>query len=145
MGPRQTSTSRPGDGGPAVGLEPGSGTGSGGTTVVGRSTDGRDGVGSPPPGTGRLGTPLGTAPPGEPPVPPGAPEPVAPEPVAAPPRTWNVWELERRARERAGRDVAKDEEWHFLLVYLREFADPDGNLPSDFDGLVRESFSELLG
>ena len=38
IGPRQTSTSRPADGRPLVGLEPGSGKGGrGGTTVVGRS------------------------------------------------------------------------------------------------------------
>src|SRR5207247_198706 len=74
--------------------------------------------------------------------------PAPPPPPAATPfgaSSWNVWELERLARARAGGDVARDEEWGFLLVYLREFADPDGNLPSDFDGLVRESFAELLG
>jgi hypothetical protein len=86
-----------------------------------------------------------------------APVEIAPEPIPAPiaspptpspalgPHAWNVWELERLARERAGGDPARDEEWQFLLVYLREFADPSGNLPTDFDGLVRESFSELLG
>jgi hypothetical protein len=31
------------------------------------------------------------------------------------------------------------------LHYLREYAGPDGMLPLDFDGLVRESFGELLG
>jgi hypothetical protein len=29
-------------------------------------------------------------------------------------------------------------------MYLREFAGPDGTLPADFDGLVRDAFSELL-
>jgi hypothetical protein len=72
---------------------------------------------------------------------------LSPPPAAIPlgASSWNVWELERLARARAGGDVARDEEWGFLLVYLRDFADPDGNLPSDFDGLVRESFAELLG
>ena len=32
----------------------------------------------------------------------------------------------------------------FLLVYLRDFASPDGLLPLDFDALVRESFGELV-
>ena len=38
-----------------------------------------------------------------------------------------------------------DEERTFLLMYLREFAGPDGLLPLDFDGLVRDSFGELVG
>ena len=60
------------------------------------------------------------------------------------PRQWNLWQLERMARERAGADVARDEEWAFLFVYLREFAGADGLLPIDFDPLVRESFRELI-
>src|ERR671937_376559 len=75
------------------------------------------------------------------------PEPVTPilPPAAGAQREWNLWELERLARERAGRDPLKDEEWAFLFVYLREFADPDGMLPAHFDGLVRESFADLIG
>ncbi len=60
------------------------------------------------------------------------------------PREWNLWDLERRAREQAGRDPLRDEEWGALFVYLREYATPDGMLPVDFDDLVRESFGELL-
>lgn len=84
-----------------------------------------------------------------------APEPPPVEPEAAVPpgppsafpdsaREWNVWELERLARRLGGRDAARDEEWGFLLVYLREFANPEGSLPADFDALVRESFPELI-
>jgi outer membrane biosynthesis protein TonB len=82
------------------------------------------------------------------------PEPESePEPEPAPkvvelrpaePREWNVWDLERRARERAGVDAARDEEWGYLLLYLREFASAEGTLPRDFDPLVRESFGELI-
>jgi hypothetical protein len=81
------------------------------------------------------------------------PEPERP-PVATPPppaaavngpRTWNLWDLERIARDHAGGDVARDEELSFLLMYLREFAGPDGLLPAEFDGLVRDSFGDLLG
>jgi hypothetical protein len=81
------------------------------------------------------------------------PAPVAQEPVPTPiahlrlpanPQEWNVWELERLARERSGNDVIRDEEWGYLLVYLREFASPSGLLPTDFDSLVRESFGELI-
>lgn len=92
---------------------------------------------------------------------PSEPEPVAvaPEPEAEPelepepqvvelhpeaPREWNLWELERLVRDHAGDDPIRDEEWSYLLMYLREFASPDGHLSRDFDGLVRESFGEIL-
>jgi len=87
-----------------------------------------------------------------------APAPPEPEPEPAPvgarvvrlgapavPRAWNLWDLERLSREHAGDDAARDEERTFLLMYLREFAGPDGLLPVDFDGLVRDSFGELVG
>ena len=47
-------------------------------------------------------------------------------------------------REQSGADVARDEERSFLLMYLREFASPDGVLPVDFDAVVRESFGDAL-
>ena len=82
------------------------------------------------------------------------PEPVRePEPAATavatlplPPQEqeWNLWELERLTRERSGDDRDRDAEWGYLVVYLREFARPDGTLPTEFDALVRESFGELL-
>jgi hypothetical protein len=75
------------------------------------------------------------------------PEPAAavatlPLPVQA--QEWNLWELERLTRERGGEDPARDVEWGYLVVYLRDYARPDGTLPTEFDGLVRESFGELL-
>lgn len=73
------------------------------------------------------------------------PEPaVAHLPTNDEPREWNLWELERASREDATADVAKTEERAYLLMYLREFAGPDGNLPADFDGLVRDAFGDLL-
>jgi hypothetical protein len=60
------------------------------------------------------------------------------------PREWNLWELERAAREHASDDVARNEERAYLLMYLRDFAGPDGTLPSDFDGLVRDAFGDVL-
>src|SRR4029079_14903453 len=51
-------------------------------------------------------------------------EPVVTLPLSAEPREWNLWELERVTREAAGADAARDEERSFLLMYLREFADP---------------------
>jgi hypothetical protein len=81
------------------------------------------------------------------------PAPVAaePAPVVVPigvgglPRQWNLWDLERLSREHSGHDEARDEERSFLLMYLRDFAGPDGLLPVDFDGLVRDSFGDLVG
>jgi hypothetical protein len=103
------------------------------------------------------------APPALRPLPVRAPEPeLGPEPEAEPEpqrepepavaylplseeaREWNLWELERVARENITADVAKNEERAYLLMYLREFAGPDGTLPADFDGLVRDSFGDLL-
>jgi hypothetical protein len=87
------------------------------------------------------------------PVPPAEPEPVREdvlEPVAylprdgGEPREWNIWELERLAREGEGRDVGRDPELAFLLLELRQFANADGQLPVSFDAVVRESFGELL-
>jgi hypothetical protein len=87
------------------------------------------------------------------PVPEREPEPesepeLEPEPVAAssppradePPRQWNLWTLETVLRDSA----PEDEELSFLLMYLREFAGPDGLLPVDFDSLVRDSFGDLI-
>jgi hypothetical protein len=76
-----------------------------------------------------------------------APGPVA-EPAAAPalpppsgPQRWNLWEIERAVRARG----ALDEEREYLLIYLRDYAGTDGQLPVEFHELVRESFGELLG
>ncbi len=67
------------------------------------------------------------------------PEPVASEPGV--PQEWNVWEIERALRA----DGEISEEQEFLLIYLRDFAGPDGSLPVHFDELIRESFSNALG
>ena len=93
-------------------------------------------------------------------VPEPEPEPVRipaiepePDPEATPaaaviriggPRQWNVWDLERVAREHAGGDPVADEERTFLLMYLRDFAGADGLLPADFDALIRPSFGGLV-
>jgi hypothetical protein len=65
--------------------------------------------------------------------------------VSSSPRQWNLWDLERLSREHAGGNETRDEERSFLLMYLRDFAGPDGMLPIDFDGLVRDSFGDLVG
>jgi len=94
---------------------------------------------------------IAAAPP-PPPIPEPEPEPErVPEPEVvsivsrlSTPREWNIWELERLARDQGGDDVGRDEERAYLLMYLREFANADGDLPSDFDAVVRESFGDVL-
>ena len=93
-------------------------------------------------------------------VPPPPPEP-EPEPESEPdsepapavvplvlrdttPRTWNIWELERLAETMDGDAAA--EERALLLVHLREFANASGDLPVEFDELVRDAFgADLAG
>ena len=70
-----------------------------------------------------------------------APPPSPPPPPPA--REWNLWDLERKAREQAG-NAPRDEEWSALFTHLRVFANADGVLPKEFDGLVRESFGTLI-
>jgi hypothetical protein len=90
------------------------------------------------------------APPAPAPPPEPEPEPLPPAAAVVPigrasaPRQWNLWDLERLARAHAGGDPAVDEERTYLLMYLRDFAGPDGLLPVDFDALVRQSFGALV-
>ena len=116
----------------------------------------------PEPAAARVPVPVHAAPEPEPPRLVSVPEPepvrvpaVEAEPEPAPvsaaaviriggPRQWNVWDLERVAREHAGGDPVADEERTFLLMYLRDFAGADGLLPADFDDLVRQSFGGLV-
>lgn len=67
-----------------------------------------------------------------------------PQTASRRPDGWNLWDLEQRARQRAGQDPLRDEEWNALFVSLRGFASPDGTLPPQFDQLVHESFGELI-
>jgi hypothetical protein len=60
------------------------------------------------------------------------------------PREWNLWDLERIAREEAAGHPERRDEWAYLFLHLRQFASADGSLPAEFDGLVRESFGGLL-
>jgi hypothetical protein len=97
--------------------------------------------------------PVLTVAPPPPPEPPPATEPEAPpEPeVVVPlvrrdstPREWNVWDLERIASELEGPNPARDEERALLLMSLRQFANASGDLPVDFDPLIREAFGTAL-
>jgi outer membrane biosynthesis protein TonB len=79
-----------------------------------------------------------------------APPPADVSPVAefrprtTQPRQWNLWDLERLAREEAVDHPERRDEWSYLFLHLRQFAHADGSLPAEFDPLVRESFSGLL-
>jgi hypothetical protein len=70
--------------------------------------------------------------------------PALPQAARRRPDGWNLWDLELRAKRLAGEDRDRDEEWNALFVSLREFAQPDGTLPTEFDALVEESFEELV-
>ena len=110
----------------------------------------------PPPSRRRLRPVQSAAPPASPPSPPEPPTapPQQPEPEAAAvvplwarsaqPREWNLWDLERIARAQSRRDPERFEEWSYLFLHLRGFANADGMLPAEFDGLVRDSFGGLL-
>jgi hypothetical protein len=85
--------------------------------------------------------------------PPSEPDPEPePEPAAVvvplplrdqAPRAWNLWELESLADTMNG-DELLAEERTMLLLHLREYADPAGNLPPEFDPLVRDAFGAGL-
>jgi hypothetical protein len=85
-----------------------------------------------------------------PPEPEPLPEPEPePEPVVVSlalhdqtPRTWNLWELESLAEGMNG--DARAEERTLLLLHMREFSDAAGNLPLEFDPLVRDVFGAEL-
>jgi hypothetical protein len=106
------------------------------------------------PPTRRRLRPVRSATPPPPPEPEPSLPPPQPEPEGAPvvplwvhsaqPREWNLWDLERIARAQSRRDPERFEEWSYLFLHLRRYANADGMLPAEFDGLVRESFGGLL-
>jgi hypothetical protein len=59
------------------------------------------------------------------------------------PRVWNLWQLEELAATSGGAPE-KAEERAILLLHLRRFASPAGELPTEFDPLVRETFGRDL-
>jgi hypothetical protein len=60
------------------------------------------------------------------------------------PTRWNLWELEQVAVASEGLDPARDEERALLLLTLRQFAASSGELPREFDTLVRDVFGAAL-
>jgi hypothetical protein len=81
----------------------------------------------------------------EPMPPPAAPP--APPPALAPAARasqWNLWELERAMQADPEPDTDRAYERSALIVFLRDYASSDGQLPPEFDELVRDAFAELL-
>ncbi len=114
---------------------------------------GREALPEPTPEPQPEAKPVLTIAPPPPPQPPPATEPetsAEPEVVVplvrrdSTPREWNVWDLERIAGEQEGRNPALHEERALLLMSLRQFANASGDLPVDFDALIREAFGSAL-
>jgi len=59
-------------------------------------------------------------------------------------RRWNLWELEQVAGKSEGEDPERDQERALLLLTLRQFAASSGELPGEFDPLVRDVFGAAL-
>jgi capsular polysaccharide biosynthesis protein len=87
------------------------------------------------------------------PVPVPEPEPLrvaAPAEPALPPSdeeqtgAWNLMVLERLVNDRGEEFPDRRDEWSSYLYFLREYAEPDGTVPSSFDWLIQETFSELV-
>jgi capsular polysaccharide biosynthesis protein len=56
----------------------------------------------------------------------------------------NVLALDRLVEQRAPEFPDRAEEWRYYVVYLRDFAGPDGSLPASLAGLVADVFADLL-
>jgi hypothetical protein len=57
---------------------------------------------------------------------------------------WTMQELDRAVAQHADAYPDRVEEWRYYLHFLREHTDVDGRLPPTFDGLVAETFGEIL-
>lgn len=57
---------------------------------------------------------------------------------------WNLLVLERLVNDRGADFPEKRDEWISYLYFLREYAEPDGTVPSSFDWLIQDTFSELV-
>ena len=74
-----------------------------------------------------------------------APAPaVAPAPAGNGSGAFNLAALERLVAEGAVEHPERREEWESYLFFLRDYAGADGSLPPRFDGLVEETFGDLL-
>jgi capsular polysaccharide biosynthesis protein len=58
--------------------------------------------------------------------------------------SYNLVALERLVDERGSAFPERLEEWSSYLYFLREYAAADGVVPASFDGLIHDTFEELL-
>jgi capsular polysaccharide biosynthesis protein len=58
--------------------------------------------------------------------------------------SYNLVTLERLVDERGSAFPERLEEWSSYLYFLREYASSDGAVPASFDGLIHDTFEELL-
>ncbi len=63
---------------------------------------------------------------------------------APPAGGWNLNRIERLVEANAEANPGRVDEWRYYLLYLREFAEIGGALPSSFDRLVWDAFGDLL-
>lgn len=71
------------------------------------------------------------------------PEP-PPTPTNGAAGTYSLTDLEELVTRRGGEHPEKLEEWQSYLFFLRDYATSDGRIPASFDGLIAETFSDLL-
>lgn len=57
---------------------------------------------------------------------------------------FNLVTLERLVEEHRGEFPERAEEWLSYLYFLRDYAAPDGSVPASFDGLIQDTFGELV-
>ena len=71
-----------------------------------------------------------------------------PDPVPIPTNgaagTYSLTDLEELVANHAGEHPERIEEWQSYLFFLRDYASTDGRIPASFDGLITETFSDLL-
>lgn len=58
--------------------------------------------------------------------------------------SYNLAALERLVEANGTAPPERLDEWRSYLFFLRDHAGADGNLPASFDGLVEQTFAELL-
>lgn len=68
----------------------------------------------------------------------------APEPVETPGSGWNLMVLEKLVNDRGEEFPERVDEWLSYLYFLREYAEPDGSVPTSFDWLIQDTFAELV-
>jgi hypothetical protein len=88
-------------------------------------------------------------------APPAAERVQAPEPAPVPagaapaaavdPGPWNLNDLQRLVVQHSPEYPERVDEWESYLFLLRDYADANGRVPSQFDWLIEDTFRELVG